>query len=44
MKYTSAEAGKLVKKLEEQIKDLIDKEAKSAIFNAGSIPAAPTRG
>ena len=36
MKYTSAEAGKLVKKLEEQIRDLKDKETKSSIFNAAS--------
>ncbi len=34
MKYTSAEAGKLVKKLEDEIRDLLDMEARSALFNA----------
>ena len=36
MKYTSAEAGKLVKKLEERIRDLKDKEERSSVFNAAS--------
>ena len=36
MKYTSAEAGKLLKKLENQINDLVIKENKAAIFNAAA--------
>ena len=36
MKYTSAEAGKLVKKLEERMRLLISTEGKSAVFNAAS--------
>lgn len=36
MKYTSAEAGKLVKKLEEQVRDLRSREIKSAVFHAAS--------
>ena len=36
MKYTSAEAGKLVKKLEERMRLLLSTEAKSSVFNAAS--------
>jgi len=36
MQYTSAEAGKLVKKLEERMRLLINTEVKSATFNAAS--------
>ena len=36
MKYTSAEAGKLIKKLEDEIRRLQENEAKSATFRAAS--------
>ena len=36
MKYTSAEAGKLVKKLEVEIKKVLMEEEKSSVFNAAS--------
>ena len=36
MKYTSAEAGKLVKKLEERVNLLLNTEKKSSVFNAAS--------
>lgn len=36
MKYTSAEASKLIRKLEEEATNLRDMEEKSAVFNAAS--------
>lgn len=36
MKYTSAEAGKLVRKLEDKVRDLIAMENKSALFRVAS--------
>lgn len=36
MKYTSAEAGKLVKKLEDKVRDILEVEGKTAIFRAAS--------
>ena len=36
MKYTSAEAGKLVRKLEDRVRDLIAMENKSALFRVAS--------
>ena len=36
MQYTSAEAGKLVKKLEDKVRDILSHEGKSAIFRVAS--------
>ena len=36
MKYTSAEAGKLVKKLEDRVRDLLSMESKAALFRVAS--------
>ena len=36
MKYTSAEAGKLVKKLEDKVKDILSHEEKAALFRVAS--------
>ena len=36
MKYTSAEAGKLVKKLEDRVRDLLSMESKAAFFRVAS--------
>ena len=36
MKYTSAEAGKLVKKLEDKVRDILSMEDKSALFRVAS--------
>ena len=36
MKYTSAEAGKLVKKLEDKVNDILSREEKAALFRVAS--------
>ena len=36
MKYTSAEAGKLVKKLEDKVQDILSREEKAALFRVAS--------
>lgn len=36
MKYTSAEAGKLVKKLEDKVRDILSHEEKAALFRVAS--------
>lgn len=36
MKYTSAEAGKLVRKLEDRVRDLLSMESKAALFRVAS--------
>ena len=37
MKYTSAEAGKLVKRLEGRVRDILFRESKASVFHAASV-------